>query len=79
VTILPFGIAWRGIKKIVLDPSILPPTPWARNPNSFAAALFQTGNVVSACISWRSKLDPVAWLMKVLDIGIWLNTCWGAV
>jgi hypothetical protein len=53
VTILPFGIAWHGIQKIVLDPSILPPTPWARRPNLCAAALFHTVTVVSSCMSWR--------------------------
>jgi hypothetical protein len=40
----PLGTVLRGIKNILLEPSILPQTPCASHPNSFAAALFQTGS-----------------------------------
>jgi hypothetical protein len=76
VITFPLGTALQGIKKIVLEPSILPPTPWANHPNSFAAALFQKGNVVSSWMRWRySRLAPVSSLITALTMGMGLGGC----
>jgi hypothetical protein len=68
---LSFGHCLTWDEKIVSDPSILPPTPCANRPNSFAAALFQTGNVLSFWTRWRySRLAPVSSLITEFAMGI---------
>jgi hypothetical protein len=76
VITVSLGTALRGIKKGVLKPSILPQTPFASRPNSFAAAVFQTGNVFSSWMRWRySRLAPVSSLMTALVMGMVQGDC----
>jgi hypothetical protein len=71
VITFPLGTACCGMKKMVLEPSILPPTPCANRPNSFVAAFFQMGNVLSSWMRWRySRLAPVSSLITELAMGM---------
>jgi hypothetical protein len=51
VTVRPFGTADLGMKKHVLVPLSLSPTPWANLPSSLANDLVQSFEVAGSLLS----------------------------
>ena len=72
VTVLPLGTWCLWMKKIVLVPLTLFPTPWARLPSSFAQDLSQSlrqwGSLIkslhSICfpVMWWATAKPQCWV-----------------